>query len=148
MAVPPITARPQNRLFMPQLRAALNYLEGAGGGGSSAWGGITGTLSSQTDLQTALNGKASANAVPAKGTASVTVPNNSREWSETVVATGVVPEDLVLISIAPHSDSDENDAELLDIAGMSAAAGTDQIVVDVSFGTPTAGVVKLNWMAT
>lgn len=29
-----------------------------GGGGSSAWGSITGTLSSQTDLQTALNGKA------------------------------------------------------------------------------------------
>jgi hypothetical protein len=27
------------------------------GGGSSAWGGITGTLSSQTDLQTALNNK-------------------------------------------------------------------------------------------
>ena len=28
---------------------------GGGGGGSSAWGGITGTLSNQTDLQTALN---------------------------------------------------------------------------------------------
>jgi hypothetical protein len=29
------------------------------GGGSATWGGITGTLSSQTDLQTALNGKES-----------------------------------------------------------------------------------------
>lgn len=29
----------------------------AGGGGSSVWGGITGTLSDQTDLQTALNAK-------------------------------------------------------------------------------------------
>lgn len=29
----------------------------AGGGGSSAWGSITGTLSAQTDLQTALDGK-------------------------------------------------------------------------------------------
>lgn len=29
-----------------------------GGGGSSVWGGITGTLSDQTDLQTALNAKA------------------------------------------------------------------------------------------
>jgi hypothetical protein len=28
-----------------------------GGGGGATWGGITGTLSSQTDLQTALNGK-------------------------------------------------------------------------------------------
>jgi hypothetical protein len=33
-------------------------LEATGGGGSSAWGGITGTLSDQTDLQTALDGKA------------------------------------------------------------------------------------------
>ena len=31
-----------------------------GGGGSVAWGSITGTLSSQTDLQTALNGKQAA----------------------------------------------------------------------------------------
>jgi hypothetical protein len=30
----------------------------AGGGGSASWGGITGTLSSQTDLQAALDGKA------------------------------------------------------------------------------------------
>ena len=30
---------------------------GGGGGGSVAWGGITGTLSDQTDLQTALNNK-------------------------------------------------------------------------------------------
>ncbi len=30
---------------------------GGGGGGSATWGGITGTLSAQTDLQSALNGK-------------------------------------------------------------------------------------------
>lgn len=33
---------------------------GGGGGGATVWGGITGTLSSQTDLQTALNGKQAA----------------------------------------------------------------------------------------
>lgn len=33
-----------------------------GGGGSVAWGGITGTLSNQTDLQTALDGKVDENA--------------------------------------------------------------------------------------
>lgn len=32
---------------------------GGGGGGSSAWGGITGTLSAQTDLQSALDAKLS-----------------------------------------------------------------------------------------
>ena len=33
---------------------------GSGGGGSSSWGSITGTLSDQTDLQSALDAKASA----------------------------------------------------------------------------------------
>jgi hypothetical protein len=33
-------------------------LPGGGGGGGGTWGSITGTLSNQTDLQTALNGKA------------------------------------------------------------------------------------------
>jgi hypothetical protein len=33
-------------------------INSTGGGGSSTWGSITGTLSNQTDLQTALNGKA------------------------------------------------------------------------------------------
>lgn len=33
----------------------LTITGGSGGGGSSVWGGITGTLSSQTDLQNALN---------------------------------------------------------------------------------------------
>lgn len=33
------------------------YAPTSGGGGDSVWGGITGTLSDQTDLQTALNGK-------------------------------------------------------------------------------------------
>jgi hypothetical protein len=35
-------------------------LEATGGAGSAAWGGITGTLSAQTDLQGALDGKAAA----------------------------------------------------------------------------------------
>lgn len=39
------------------LRGDGTWAVPAGGGGSSTWGGITGTLSSQTDLQTALNAK-------------------------------------------------------------------------------------------
>ncbi len=35
---------------------------GTGGGGTAAWGGITGTLSAQTDLQTVLDTKVTANA--------------------------------------------------------------------------------------
>lgn len=43
---------------------SLGYItqwgSGSGGGGGSSWGEITGTLSSQTDLQSALDGKADA----------------------------------------------------------------------------------------
>jgi len=46
----------------------------AASGGSATWGGITGTLSSQTDLQTALNGK---QATLVSGTNIKTVNGNS-----------------------------------------------------------------------
>lgn len=52
---------------------ATKFLNGLGaysvpaGGGSSAWGGITGTLSSQTDLSNALNGKQDKSILTSKG---------------------------------------------------------------------------------
>jgi hypothetical protein len=42
--------------------ATLNIPQYSGGGGGVTWGSITGTLSSQTDLQTALDGKVDENA--------------------------------------------------------------------------------------
>lgn len=59
MSRPPITVR-TGKLFDRQLDRALDWLEAnsGGGGGSSSWGSITGTLSAQTDLQSALDGKA------------------------------------------------------------------------------------------
>lgn len=192
MARPPITAKGE-LLFRKQLNAALDYVESLGGGGGATWGGITGTLSSQTDLQTELNGKAAtshthtASAVTdfseavddrvaalltagtnitltyndgagtltiaaaggsgLSGLATVTVPNNSLQWSETVAATGVTGSSRILLSIAPHDDADENDAEMLDVAAMSAAPGTGQITVEMAFSTRTAGPIKLNWVA-
>ena len=164
MPRPPITAKGE-ALFRKQLDAALAYLEGLGGGGGgpAAWGSITGTLSSQTDLQTALNGKANTShthaisdvtgltsalaGVPAKGVVTVTVPHNRLEWSETVTATGVVPADMIVPTIGAHVDADENDAEMLDVAALSAPAGTDQITVTLAFTTPTAGAIKISWMA-
>lgn len=181
-------------------QAFLEYLAGlerdvaagGGGGGGVAWGAITGTLSSQSDLQGALNGKAntshthlaaaitdfaeavddrvaallvqgsgvtltyddvagtltvSAAASILSGQAVITVPNNRLEWSETVTATGVTPANRIFPSIAPHDDADENDAEMLDVAAMSVAAGTNQITVEMAFSTPTAGPIKINWMA-
>jgi hypothetical protein len=56
-----------------------NYITvSGGGGGGSAWGGITGTLSNQTDLQTALNAKQSTLTLPlsvANGGTGTTTPN-------------------------------------------------------------------------
>lgn len=173
----------------------LQSLVGSGGGGGSvAWGGITGTLATQADLQAALNGKAAtvhthtsaavtdfSEAVDDRvaalltpgtnitltyndagntltidaagggaglsGQATVTVPNNRIEWTETVTATGVTGASRIFLTVSPHDDADENDAELLDIAAMSAAPGTNQITVELAFTTPTAGPIKLNWMA-
>ena len=52
-----------------------------GGGGGAAWGGITGTLSSQTDLQTALNNKISTGGLK-------TVNGNLLEGSGNLTITG------------------------------------------------------------
>lgn len=58
---------------------------GAGGGGSATWGSITGTLSSQTDLQTALNLKAPLASPALTGTP--TAPTAVTTTSTTQVAT-------------------------------------------------------------
>jgi len=60
--------------------------EGAGGGGAT-WGGITGTLSSQTDLQTALDGK---QVTLVSGTNIKTINGNSLLGSGNIVVGGAV----------------------------------------------------------
>lgn len=71
-----------------------NYYPGAAGawtqaaGGNAAWGGITGTLSNQTDLQTALNGKqASGTYATGTGTANGT---NTGDQTSIVGITGTI----------------------------------------------------------
>ena len=81
------------------------------------------------------------------GAVSVTVPPFSYECSQVVSAVGVKPSNLVLLSVAPHADSDENSETMLDVSAMSAAAGTNQITVTMGFLTPTAGLVRLNFLA-
>lgn len=90
---------------------------------------------------------AAAGATIPSGEAVVTVPNNSLEWSETVTATGVTGSSRIFLTVAPHADSDENDAEMMDLVAMSAAPGTGQITLEMAFSAPMAGPIKLNWMA-
>jgi hypothetical protein len=58
---------------------SLDYItSGGGGGGGNSWGSITGTLSSQTDLQTALNGKQPLTTVLTNTTASFTTAQETK----------------------------------------------------------------------
>ncbi len=50
----------------------LAGIQGPPGSGASAWGGITGTLSAQTDLQAALNGKVASNPAGITGADAIT----------------------------------------------------------------------------
>lgn len=52
----PRISTPSGMMFLRQLDAVFDYIEGLVGGGG-VWGGITGTLADQTDLDTALDGK-------------------------------------------------------------------------------------------
>jgi len=65
----------------------------AGGGGGAAWGGITGTLSDQTDLQDQLDSKADFSDLPVEGTTGhlVAVANSSGGMTDS----GIDPDDLV-----------------------------------------------------
>ena len=80
------------------------------------------------------------------GTTSITLTAPVLETSVSFAATGVAPTNNVIPSLASHSDSDENTAEMLDIQSMSATAGTNTITVDMAFNEPTVGTIKLNYM--
>lgn len=122
----------------------LNALEAGGGGGGGAWGSITGTLSSQADLQAALDGKA---ANFPKGTATITPTGARYEWSETVAAAGVLAGSVVIAALAPALDTDENDPELLDLASLSAMPGVNTLSFEIAFREPSSGPIKINWSA-
>lgn len=179
---------PNQDIIFKRIQNVINDIDariasGGGGGGSSTWGSITGTLSSQTDLQTALNDKASASSVssdlagkqntlvsgtniktvngtsllgsgnvdvsPTLGAASITVPRTNGGYlqhTEVITDGNVSPTSKILLSLGGGSDTDENEAEMLDIGGMSATAGTGNFTVMVNFLTRTSGIVKLNYM--
>jgi hypothetical protein len=72
------------------------------GGGSSAWGGITGTLSAQTDLQAALDGKQAAAAVLTATTAAFTTAQETKLAGVATGATANAP-DAALRDRATHT---------------------------------------------
>lgn len=111
--------KPSTRLLeLRQINAALEALAGGGSGGGLA------------------------------GTATVTLTQAVLQHSQTVAAAGVTASKVVLVSLAPALDTDENDPELLDVVALRATPGTDAITFGLTFNVPTVGPIKLNWSAT
>lgn len=81
------------------------------------------------------------------GTATVTLSAAAFQHSQTVAAVGVTPAKVILASLAPALDADDNDPELLDLVTVWGVPGTDQITFGLTFSAPTSGPVKLNWSA-
>ena len=84
---------------------------------------------------------------PFTGTAVLAVADNALEASTVIAAPGVLPASIVMVSLAPSLDADENTPELLDLVTLWAEAGTDQINLNATFSDPTSGAVKINWSA-
>jgi len=84
---------------------------------------------------------------PFTGTGVLSVADNALEASTVIAAPGVLPASIVMVSLAPSLDADENSAELLDLVTLWAEAGTDQITLNATFSDPTSGAVKINWSA-
>lgn len=79
--------------------------------------------------------------------ATVPGPDGRFEHEETLAAVGVTASMRVLLTLAPHADSDENSEQALDVRGMAGEAGTDTITVRLAFGSLTSGPIRLNYMA-
>lgn len=155
-------ASPEHYRFLLDLVAQVNA--GGGGGGGATDLGYTSatrllTSSTGTDVTLPLVGanpglmtaadktKLDGLTATLSGTATITVPANSFEDTETVAATGVTGASRVNVWLAPHDDSDENSPELLDIAAMQATPGSGTITVTMAFLTKTSGPIKLQWSA-
>lgn len=65
---------------------------------------------------------------------------------QSIAAPGVVPSDLIFPALAATTDADENTSDMLDLKGLSAWAGTDEITFQLGFSERTSGPIKLQWM--
>ena len=84
------------------------------------------------------------------GVATITLPSGRgvREWRESVAAPGVTKASRVQLGLAPVSDTQENDPELLFPIALWARPAADAIHIGAAFAHPVAGAVSLIWSAT
>ena len=70
------------------------WVTGGGGGGAAIWGGITGTLSNQTDLQTVLDAKAPSSGISPSAISGTAVITTDFRLSDARTPTGAASGDL------------------------------------------------------
>jgi Collagen triple helix repeat (20 copies) len=84
------------------------------------------------------------------GFVTITLPagRGVREWRESVAAPGVTPTSRVQLGLAPASDAQENDPELLFPIALWARPTLGSLQIGAAFAHPVAGAVTLIWSAT
>lgn len=130
--------------------ARLDALEATTGGLTAAVSGKQDTLVSATNIKT-INGATvlgagdlTVSASVLAGSAVLTVANGAIEASATVTA-AVTPSSRIVLALGTMTDSDENDAEMMDLAALGAVPGTGSFVINAAFFAPAAGSVPINW---
>ncbi len=81
------------------------------------------------------------------GVAIITVPGWRRLHIETIAVPGITALDRIMASLGAMGPTDQNTAELLEIAALSAVAGADTITFTAAFAVPASGPIPLNWSA-
>lgn len=83
------------------------------------------------------------------GSVQISIPSGAGQWEarESVAAAGVVPASRLFLALAPATDADENDPELIDLLSLAGTPTTDSILISASFAAPVSGPLKLNWSA-
>lgn len=117
-------------------------LRPAGTSGDATWGDITGEISSQTDLQTALDAKPSA---PTTITAATGWPAALRK-QVTVSAASCVPSSQISVTWQNVANQDENDPEM-DLLTFKAtpSTGSFSLVVSTDGNQKFGGNLKLKY---
>jgi hypothetical protein len=99
------------------------------------------------ELIDSVSGSSGGGSTVVSGMVTVTVPAGSTSHVETLALVGMTALLRPVASIAAHLDTDENDPELLNVVALAVTPGADVVTVELAFGEPTSGPIKINILA-